>query len=253
MKKVAVCGKGGVGKSLITYFLAMCLKDEGFEVIVLDADESNIGLSRFFGIKAPPKSLLEFLGGRKKFKSIPKGSSMIEAKSLSIEDIPEDYKKQINGLTFVVSGKITEPMEGCACPIGVISKEFIEKLELQDNQILLVDTEAGVEHFGRGIEKGIEGVIVVIEPSFEAFEVGAKAWNIAKKLGKKVYALVNKVSRKDLIPKLNEMANERGIKVSAFLPFDEEVYTCALEGKTPNSSSLYAEVKNFVKENVLKT
>jgi len=246
MKKIAICGKGGVGKSLLTYFTAKALESLGYQVIVLDADESNVGLIKFFGIQTPPKTLIEFLGGRKKFKEKPKSAPMIEKATISLEDIPEEYKAKIEGITVFLTGKIHEPMEGCACPMGVVSREFIEKLQLKDKEVLVVDTEAGVEHFGRGVEKGIDTVIIVAEPSFESLEVASKAWELSQKLGKKSYLVLNKVPEGEIKEKVKKLVEERKFKLAGIVAYDEEIFMASLEGKAPPLNKSYQIIKNII-------
>ena len=87
----------------------------------------------------------------------------MKKKKITLDEIPQKYKTKIGRITVIFTGKIHKPMEGCACPMGVVSKEFIEKLELKDQEVLIVDTDAGIEHFGRGVEKGIDTVIIVAD------------------------------------------------------------------------------------------
>ena len=250
-KKIAICGKGGVGKSLLAYFVARALENLDYQVIVLDADESNIGLFKFFEIQRPPKSLIEFLGGRKKFKEKLKSVPMIEKEKITLDEIPQECKAKIGEITVILTGKIHEPMEGCACPMGVVSKEFIEKLELKDQEVLIVDTEAGIEHFGRGVEKGIDTVIIVAEPSFESIEVASKVWELAQKLRKDVYLILNKVPEGEIRKKLKKLVEEKELKPAGIIPYDEKVFIASLEGKSPPLRKAYQSVKNTI-EHILK-
>jgi CO dehydrogenase maturation factor len=255
MKKIAVCGKGGVGKSFIVYALAKAFLKRGKKVIVVDSDESNQTLYRLFGFNEPPSSFMDFLGGKKsvqqsmikRFQSGVKEPkmSLIEKDTFSINDIPAEFIKKDGNLAIVSIGKIKEPMEGCACPMGVVSREFIEKIELEDNEVMLVDTEAGVEHFGRGIEKGIDTVIVVAEPYLDSIEVAEKAIGLAKKMGKNVYFIINKMPA-NIENKVKEIIQKKGLPLSGIIHFSPDVYSFSIDGKVPETSEAFREVEEFL-------
>ncbi|GAB5046485.1 ATP-binding protein [Thermodesulfovibrio sp. TK110] len=257
MKKIAVCGKGGVGKSFIVYALAKAFSRRGKRVLVVDSDESNQTLYRLFGFNEPPSSFMDFLGGKKsvqqslikRFQSGEKEPKMsvIEKDTFSINDIPAEFIKKDGNLALVSIGKIKEPMEGCACPMGVVSREFLEKIELQENEVIVVDTEAGVEHFGRGIEKGIDTVITVAEPYLDSIEVAEKAIGLAQKMGKNVYFIINKVSS-DIESKVKETIQKRGLPLSGVIHFSADVYSFSIDGKIPETSEAFREVEEFLEK-----
>jgi CO dehydrogenase maturation factor len=90
-----------------------------------------------------------------------------------------------DNLVLVSIGKILQSLEGCACPMGVLSREFLKKLHLGTKEAAFIDMEAGVEHFGRGIETSIDGVLVVVEPSMESLELAARIKTLAGEAGVK--------------------------------------------------------------------
>ncbi|WP_297212163.1 MULTISPECIES: nucleotide-binding protein [Thermodesulfovibrio] len=254
MKKAVVCGKGGVGKSFIVYGISKSMAKKGKNVLVVDTDESNQTLYRLFGFSAPPESFMDFLGGKKaiqqsikkRFQSSEKEPimSVIEESSFSISDIPHDFIKKDGNISLLSIGKIKEPLEGCACPMGIISREFLEKIALERNEIIIVDTEAGVEHFGRGIEKGIDTVIAVAEPYLDSIEVAEKAISLANKMGKRVYLIINKVP-KEFEDKVRDTVMKRGLEISTLIPFSPEVYSLSIEGRIPDNSAAFIEIEKF--------
>ncbi|WP_353684691.1 P-loop NTPase [Thermodesulfovibrio sp. 3907-1M] len=251
MKKIAVCGKGGVGKSFIVYALAKAFLKRGKRVLVVDSDESNQTLYRLFGFNEPPFSFMDFLGGKKsvqqslikRFQSGEKEPKMsvIEKDTFSIDDIPAEFIKKDGNLALVSIGKIKEPMEGCACPMGVVSREFLEKIELLDNEVIVVDTEAGVEHFGRGIEKGIDTVVAVAEPYLDSIEVAERVVGLAQKMGKNVYFIVNKLPA-EIETKVKETVQKKGLPLSGVIHFSSDVYSFSIDGKIPENSEAFREV-----------
>lgn len=254
MKKVAVCGKGGVGKSFIVYGISKAFAKRGKSVIVVDTDESNQTLYRLFGFSEPPESFMDFLGGKKaiqqsikkRFQSSEKEPvmSMIEKSSFNVSDIPYEFIKKDGNIVLISIGKIKEPLEGCACPMGIISREFLEKIELGDNEIIIVDTEAGLEHFGRGIEKGIDTVIAVAEPYLDSIEVAEKAISFAKKMGKRVYLVINKVPNQ-IENKVRDKVSKKGLEISALIHFSKDVYEFSLEGRIFENSNAFMEIEQF--------
>ena len=152
-------------------------------MLVVDSDESTPGLYRVLGFDQRPRPLLELVGGKKQVfptfsdEATPR-ENLLTRKEFGIADLPGDYVVGGDGIRLVCIGKILQSLEGCACPIGVLSREFLKRLSLQDNEMVIVDMEAGIEHFGRGVETSIDSVLIVTEPSFDSLELTEKisAW-----------------------------------------------------------------------------
>lgn len=131
MNKIAICGKGGVGKSLMVYLISKAMIDKNCHVLIVDADESNTGVHKMFGFPNMPQSFMECLGGKKvvqqtMLKRFRNGKnepemSVIEKEQFNIGNIGDDYIVKEGPLSFIVIGKIYHPMEGCACPMGAVS------------------------------------------------------------------------------------------------------------------------------------
>ena len=150
--KICVCGKGGSGKSTVVTLLTEGLKRRGKEVIVLDSDESNSSLSWMLGFEQPPRPLMDLVGGKKSVqqKMIAKFTSGEEEPEMTIwemekipsREIPTDYVMGNMGLKLVVTGKIHQSLEGCACAMGTVTREFLKKLQLTPDEITVVDMAA---------------------------------------------------------------------------------------------------------------
>ena len=128
--KISVCGKGGSGKSTLTSLLANQAILRGFSVLVVDSDESNSGLFRMLGFEKPPIPLMELVGGKKKLKKEMGQPNILTEKQISLGHIPSQHILRRNGLMLVSIGKILQALEGCACPMGVLNREFLRKLRL---------------------------------------------------------------------------------------------------------------------------
>jgi len=229
--KISVCGKGGSGKSTVVALLAGEATKKGYRVLVVDSDESNAGLFRMLGFEQPPVPLMESLGGKKGLKERMSQPGVLTESDISIESIPYPYLLNRGKLLLVSIGKILQSLEGCACPMGVLSREFLKKLNLKEDELVIVDTEAGVEHFGRGVEDSLDAVLIVVEPSFESLELAAKIKDMAAGIGiKKVWAVLNKVPSPDIASKLEGELARRNVNIISCIQHDPEVFKSSLEG-----------------------
>lgn len=172
--KIAICGKGGSGKSTVSALLAGQALREGYRVLVVDSDESNSGLHRMLGFSEPPRPLMELVGGKKALKGRLGEPSILEVDTITLDTLQPPYGLSHNGLTMVSIGKIMQGLEGCACPMGVLNREFLRKLKLAGKEVALVDMEAGVEHFGRGVDSEVTKIVAVVEPSWESVELSGR-------------------------------------------------------------------------------
>jgi len=225
----------------MTALLAVGLKERGYRVLVVDSDESNSGLFRLLGFPRPPTPLMELVGGKKGLRermavknSDPEAESkrgILKEERIGLNDLPIPYRMGNDNLLLVSIGKILQSLEGCACPMGVLSREFLKKIHLGTNEVALVDMEAGVEHFGRGIETSIDGVLAVVEPSMESLELAARVKILAQEAGvKKIWAVLNKIPSDDLALKLKEEIGKRGIRWIGQVHYHPEIFRACLEG-----------------------
>ena len=147
--KIAVCGKGGCGKSTVTSLLAKALARRGKEILVIDSDESNYGLHRQLGMKLP-RDFTDYFGGKQNVLNdmmLSKFTHQFFEENWTIDDIPEDYYSLKDGVKLMSSGKIHQANEGCSCAMGTVMTQFIQNLRLTEDQFALMDMEAGIEHF----------------------------------------------------------------------------------------------------------
>ncbi|WP_292460945.1 P-loop NTPase [Methanothermococcus sp.] len=232
--KISICGKGGCGKSSITTLIAKEFAKKGYNVLVVDGDESNLALHKLLGTDMP-KDFIEYLGGRKEFVQKLKSQSIGDIKlfdKLSIENLPKDYITEKNNIKLLAIGKIHDFGEGCACPMGYVLREFLKSLNLKDNEVVIVDTEAGIEHFGRGVEGGCDIIMGVIDPTYESIGLSKKIEEIGEKLGKKVYFIVNKMDNETkglILEKVNED------KIIGIIPNNKDILKLGLKGEELNA------------------
>jgi CO dehydrogenase maturation factor len=231
--KILICGKGGSGKSTAASLLAKNLQTKGYRVLVVDADESNFGLNQQLGLKAA-KELMEQIGGKKALMNkmlISRSGgekTPIFTEDMGIDDIPPDCLTKKDNLYLLQIGKVKHFGEGCACPMGGLSKDFLKHLKLASKDIALIDTEAGVEHLGRGIAGEVDLVLAVLDPSYESVKLSKKITEMVKEVGKPVYFILNKVDD-ELAEKM--AANVGKEQVIATIPFTSTVQKKGLSGE----------------------
>ena len=231
--KILICGKGGSGKSTLTTLLARALNDNGKTVLVVDADESNRCLHRLLGAEMPA-ILMDAMGGRKGVKAQlnPGPASAEEAvllkDPLTLAEIPPECLADANGVKLLVVGKIRSFGEGCACMMGNISKTILTRLRETENEVVLIDAEAGLEHFGRRVDAGCDLILCVVDPSFESFALADRVDALADAAGIHAVFVLNKV---------DEMVGEAmagrldAEKVIAVVPRSERLFTQSLDGR----------------------
>ena len=196
--KIAIGGKGGVGKTTVCAIWAQLFAEDGFDVLAIDADP-NANLASAFGIASQQspeplikmKALIAERTGTGKdavgayFKLNPK-----------VSDLPEKCWLEANGLKLLVLGAITQAGGGCACPEGAFLKALLTHTILQRQEMVLIDLAAGVEFMGRASVQGIEALVLVVEPGGRSIETANNMAKMAKELGIGcVGAIANKITR----------------------------------------------------------
>lgn len=229
--KLVVCGKGGSGKSTVSALMAREMAERGNKVLVVDTDESNFGLYKQLGLPQP-KDFMDCMGGKKglgerlrKFMKSEGKEKLSILQDFSLADIPAELIVGEDGIKLVAIGKIHDYGEGCACPMGALAREFIEKLK-PDGMQVIVDTDAGIEHFGRGVEAGCDRIVVVIDPSFESVQLSQKISEMGAKINKPVFFVLNRMNED--ASELKELVDKE--RIVGTLPFDREVFKACLKG-----------------------
>ena len=120
-----------------------------------------------------------------------------------IEDIPLEFLLENDGLRFMMVGKIEDPFQGCACSMADVTRELMIRLALKEKEIVVIDQEAGVESFGRGVERGVDTVLVIVEPSVESLALAEKIHYMAEGIGiGRIRAILNKMPSENMAKKV---------------------------------------------------
>jgi CO dehydrogenase maturation factor len=231
--KIMICGKGGSGKSTVTALLARALHKRGKNVLVVDADESNLCLHRLLGA-ALPEVLMDAMGGRKAVKeqlnpTLAGGLEDVLLKtSLTFADLPSACLAEADGVKLLVVGKIDEYGEGCACMIGSITKAVLSRLREGSEEIVLIDAEAGLEHFGRRVDAGCDLVLNIVDPSYESVTMADRIRQLADGAGIQAYCILNKVDASLREAMVGRLDPERLVAV---IPRHDQLFLHGLRGE----------------------
>ena len=236
--KIAVTGKGGVGKTTISAVLARLYAEEGKKVFAVDVDpDANLGLALDFSEEelesitpiSKMRRLIEERTGADKSNTFYK----INPK---VDDIPEIYGKENNGVRLLVLGTVETAGGGCVCPENVMLKRIINNLVLHRDDIVILDMEAGLEHLGRGTTEGMDQFIVVIEPGARSVQTYKNVKRLAEELGvKEVKVIANKIRNDE-----DEKFVRSRIPKQDFLGgvhYNTEVIEADREGRSPYGCS----------------
>ncbi|MHA1842997.1 MAG: nucleotide-binding protein [Promethearchaeota archaeon] len=236
--KIAVSGKGGVGKTLIAGTLARLFAKDHFKVLAIDND-SAMNLSYTLGIEqdikdsiVPISKMRKLIEERVIMKDAGPGVYNINP---YVSDIPDKYKVEgPDGLELLVLGSIEEPSTGCLCPENALIRTVLYNLFVKRDEVVIVDFEAGLEHLGRGTAKGIDVMLVITEPSQKALDLSHKIIDLSKKLGiVNIFLIVNKLIDDFQLEEINKRIDEWNIPLYHSIPSDPEIGKADLKGLSP--------------------
>ena len=247
--KIAITGKGGVGKTTLCGTLSRILSDQGYSVIAVDADpDANLGsaigftqdeLKEIQPIAQMTDLIEERTGAR------PGNMGGVFKLNPEVKDIPENYSLKKNGIRLLTLGRAKKGGAGCYCPEGVFLKRLLGHLILQSNEVVLLDMEAGIEHLSRGTTGAVDAFIVVVEPGKRSLQTASDIRRMAADLGvKTIYIVGNKVSSEEEINFLKEQFSENEFLGS--LSYDRAVVQSDLKGVAPYDAG--ANVVNEIRE-----
>ncbi|MDR1061158.1 MAG: AAA family ATPase [Clostridiales bacterium] len=196
--KIAITGKGGVGKTTVAAVLARLYARAGNEVLAVDADpDANLGAALGFGAEelgrlTPVAMMSDLIAER---TGAPKGGYGTFFKiNPRVSDIPERFALEKDGVRFLVMGTVETGGGGCVCPEHVVLRRLMSHLIVGDGGVVILDMEAGLEHLGRGTAGAVDQFVVVVEPGERSFQTYERIRKLAGDLGvARVSLVANKV------------------------------------------------------------
>ena len=232
--KLAITGKGGVGKTTLSSTLARLYADEGRTVLAADVDpDANLGLA--LGLSQEEVDSIVPISKMKTLAKERTGASddnKFYKLNPYVADIPDIYAKPINGVKLLVMGTVDLGGSGCVCPEHVMLKQILASLTYRTNDVVIMDMEAGLEHLGRGTAANMDQFIVVIEPGSRSVQTYRNVKRLASDLGvKQVRVVANKVrdEKDEAFIRENIPAED----LLGFIHYNLEIMDADRQGKSP--------------------
>jgi CO dehydrogenase maturation factor len=233
--KIAIGGKGGVGKTTVTSLLARCLAaDKNNKVIAIDADPvanlaAGLGIDENEPI-TPVSQLTELIEERTGAKAGTMGGFF--ALNPKVDDIPDRFSRIKDGVKLLVMGTVQSGGSGCICPESTILKALMNHLVLFRDDIVIMDMEAGVEHLGRATSASVDALIIVVNPGARSRAAATKIRKLGTDIGiKNVLILGNRVQDADDEQLIRESLSD--FEILGFLPEEDEIVSADRAGKRP--------------------
>ena len=246
--KIAISGKGGVGKTLLASLLAKTFAESGYSVLAIDADpDSNLAATLGFpdSEKITPISEMSALIEERTGARPGQAESFFKLNP-KVDDLPEKYSLKHDGIRLMVMGQIKQGGTGCYCPENALLRALISHLLLARDEVVILDMEAGVEHLGRATAKAVDKLIVVVEPGRRSVETAYKIDKLAKDIGLHNLAIVGNKLRNPLEREFL-ISNLPGFEFLGFIPYDQAIVEADLANLSllDSSQPIINEVKNI--------
>ena len=234
--KIAVSGKGGVGKTLIAGGIACSFASKELKTIAIDADPSpNLALT--LGLP---------LDETRKIMPISKNKELIESKtsteypgvyrlSFTVDDVLRNFSVRTPfGVNLIVMGTVQSVGSGCTCPANAVIRALLRHLVVERNEVVILDMEAGVEHLGRGTAQHVDIMLVVADANMKSLETAKHIHDLAANAGiKQVFLVGNKIGSSIQTEAVRGFTEKNGLAVLDFVPFDQNVVEAEMRGETP--------------------
>lgn len=250
--KIAVTGKGGVGKTTLSAVLCHLFAADGKRVIALDADP-DANLAQALGVPPdkistlrPIADMAELIEERTGAK--PGNLGGMFKLNPRVDDLPEGLGYKLDNITLLVTGKSKSAASGCYCPENVLLRRLLKHLVVERNEIVVVDMEAGIEHLTRGTAEAVDAFIVVVEPGQRSIQTARTVKEMAKGLGvREVFVVANKIRNDGDIAFLREHLGDMALLGAVH--FNQSVMDADVNGVSPygNASEAVQDIREIKK------
>jgi len=246
--KVAVSGKGGVGKTLIAGGLARGFVKRGLKTMAIDADSSpNLGLTLGLSVEET-----------RKIVPISENKELVESKTstgyagvynlnFTVDDIVKQYSVPTPlGANLIVMGTVRSMGAGCMCAPNAVIRALLRHLVVERDEAVVLDLEAGVEHIGRGTARQVDALLIVADSNLKSLEIAKHIFDMAKDAGmQRLYLVGNRIMNETQKQVVTSFAEKNGLPLLAFVPFDQKVIEADMLGETPLMNEKIEAVKTI--------
>ena len=234
--KIAVSGKGGVGKSTVASVLALIKAEQGDRVLALDADP-DANLASALGIPHAEQRKIVSIAGQIRLIEERTGAKVGQYGQIfklnpEVSDVAGRFAYKHRGVSLLVLGAVKAGGSGCACPENTFVRALVNDMILFKDDTLIMDMEAGIEHLGRATSQGVGAMLVVAEPGQRAIDCALSVERMSREIGiKKVLFVANKVAGEDDREFVRKSLPGR--EIAAFLPYADELKNADRDGVCP--------------------
>lgn len=196
--KVAVTGKGGVGKTTLVATMAYVLAERGYDVLAVDADPdanlaSALGVSPEEAAEPVPIAAMRELV-TERTGAEPGSFGSFFRMNPRVDDLPERLSLPVRGVRLMVMGTVKQGAGGCVCPESVLLRTLVRHLLLRSHEAVILDMEAGIEHLGRATASGVDAMLIVVEPGARSARTALAIRELARDIGiGRLFVVLNKV------------------------------------------------------------
>jgi len=234
--KIAVSGKGGVGKTLIAGGLAHSFAMKGLKTIAIDADPSpNLSLTLGLPLEEA-RNIVPISQNKELIESkTSTGYSGVYRLSFTVEDIIHDFSvKTPFDVNLIVMGTVQSMGSGCTCPANSVVRALLRHLVVERDEVVILDMEAGVEHLGRGTARHVDVLLVIADANIKSLEIAKHIHDLATSAGiKQVFLVGNKIGSQIQKETVIKFAESNGLTILDLVPFDQNVAEAEMRGETP--------------------
>ncbi|MCF8025301.1 MAG: AAA family ATPase [Desulfobacteraceae bacterium] len=232
--KLAISGKGGVGKTTFSALLIRALSDQGKKVLAIDADP-DANLAGAIGI-ADAEKIVPISGMKdlvyERTEAKPGSIGGFFKMNPKVDDLPDSLSAKLDNIKLMRLGGVKKGGAGCICPESTLLKALITHIVLARDEVVVMDMEAGIEHLGRATAGAVDRLIVVVEPGRRSIDTAMHIKQLASEIGLNKISLVgNKVRGKQDSDFLQSHLSD--FEFLGFLPYDEALIEADLNGRSP--------------------